>query len=111
MTIGERIKDKRIELGLTQEDLANRMGYKSKSTINKIEMGVNVMPVPKVAAFAAALGTTPTWLMGWDDEETVLPDDRALLDAYHRSSEGIQESVRILLGLKGKERLSASKEA
>ncbi len=109
MTIGERIKEKRIELGLTQEDLAKRMGYKSKSTINKIEMGVNVMPVPKVAAFASALETTPTWLMGWEEDDSAA--DRALLDAYHRSSEGIQESVRILLGLRQEARLSASKEA
>ena len=39
--IGKRIKIKREELGLTQEDLAKRMGYKSKSTINKIELGIN----------------------------------------------------------------------
>lgn len=111
MTIGERIKEKRIELGLTQEELASRMGYKSKSTINKIEMGVNVMPVPKVAAFAAALDTTPTWLMGWSEEEAISAEDRALLAAYHRSGDGIQEAVRVLLGLKGERRLSASKEA
>lgn len=114
MNIGERIKQRRIELGYTQEELAKRMGYKSKSTINKIEMGINAMPVPKVAAFAKALETTPTYLMGWEDEapeDPITDDDRILLRAYHHSSDGIQESVRILLGLKGKEQLSASKEA
>ena len=40
-TIGENIQRMRKALGWTQEDLAKRMGYKSKSTINKIELGIN----------------------------------------------------------------------
>ena len=39
--IGKRIKEKRIELGITQEDLASKLGYKSKTTIAKIENGTN----------------------------------------------------------------------
>lgn len=68
MSIGSRIKKKRLELGLTQEDLANKLGYKSKSTINKIEMDINDIPQSKVVAFADALGTTIAYLMGWEDE-------------------------------------------
>lgn len=41
MTFGERVKARRIELGWTQEELAEKMGYKSKSSINKIELGIN----------------------------------------------------------------------
>mgnify|MGYP002709301167 CR=1 FL=1 len=52
-----RIRARREELGLSQEELAARMGYKSKSSINKIEMGVNVIPQSKVLAFAKALDT------------------------------------------------------
>ena len=38
--VGKNIKKRRIALGLTQEDLAKKLGYKSKSTINKIEKGI-----------------------------------------------------------------------
>lgn len=65
--IGKRIKARREEVGLTQEELAIRLGYKSKSTINKIEMGINDINQTKIVAFANALNTTPAHLMGWDD--------------------------------------------
>ena len=39
--IGERIKKRRKKLGMTQEDLSNKLGYKSKTTIAKIENGTN----------------------------------------------------------------------
>lgn len=66
--IGNNIARKRKELGWTQEELATRMGYKSKSTINKIEMGINDIPQSKVAKFAEVLGTTPAYIMGWTEE-------------------------------------------
>lgn len=68
--IGKRIMARRKELGMTQEELALKMGYKSKSTINKIEMGKNDIPQSKIANFAKALSTTPAYLMGWISEET-----------------------------------------
>lgn len=66
--IGEKIKKRRDELGLTQEELASKLGYKSKSTINKIELGINDISQTKVVTFAEALETTPAFLMGWEDE-------------------------------------------
>jgi len=73
--IGKRIMARRKELDLTQEELAFRMGYKSKSTINKIEMGINDIPQSKIAKFAEVLSTTPAHLMGWVDEETKKTND------------------------------------
>ena len=64
-TVGENILLMRKQLGLTQEELAKRMGYKSKSTINKIELGINDIPQSKIAQFAEVLCTTPAHLMGW----------------------------------------------
>ncbi|MDY6038276.1 MAG: XRE family transcriptional regulator [Eubacterium sp.] len=69
MSIGERIKEKRLSLGLTQEDLAKRMGYKSKSTINKIELGINDIPQSKVSEFADALCTSTSFLMGLEKDK------------------------------------------
>ena len=43
------------------------MGYKSKSTINKIELGINDIPQGKIVKFAEVLFTTPAYLMGWEE--------------------------------------------
>lgn len=68
-TIGIRIQARRKELGMTQEELAEKMGYKSKSSINKIELGVNDIPQSKILLFAQALMTSPAYLMGWDEAD------------------------------------------
>ena len=63
--IGERIKKRRKELGMTQEDLSNKLGYRSKTTIAKIENGTNDIMQNRVMDFAKALQTTPAYLMGY----------------------------------------------
>ena len=73
--IGENIRRLREECGLTQEELATRMGYKSKSTINKIELGVNDIPQNKIVKFAECLNTSPAVLMGWVDQQTGKKND------------------------------------
>jgi repressor LexA len=70
MSLYERIKKRREKLGMTQEELASKMGYKSRSSINKIELGKSDIPQSKIVAFAKALNTTPSYLMGWIDNET-----------------------------------------
>ena len=67
-TLYDRIKSRRTELGLTVEELAHKMGYKDKSSISKIENGKADIPQSKIAAFADALQTTPTYLMGWEEQ-------------------------------------------
>ena len=67
MAIGDRIKARREELGWTQEELAMKMGYKSKSTINKVEMGKVDVSQKKIPQYAKVLMTTEKYLMGWDD--------------------------------------------
>ncbi len=69
-TIGRNIQERRKALGLTQEELADKMGYKSKSSINKIELGINDIPQSKIVLFAEALQTSPAYLMGWNEEPT-----------------------------------------
>ena len=66
-TLYDRIKSRRIELGLTVEELAHKMGYKDKSSISKIENGKADIPQSKIAAFADALETTTAYLMGWEE--------------------------------------------
>lgn len=67
-TIYDRIKNLRENLELTQQELAERLGYKSRSTINKIESGQRDISSTQIIAFSKALNTTPAYLMGWEDE-------------------------------------------
>ena len=66
MPLCQMIRQLREQLGLSQDELAKRLGYKSRSTIAKIESGSNDIPQSKIAAFAAALETTPARLLGLD---------------------------------------------
>ena len=45
--LSTRLRLRRKELGLSQEELAQRMGYRSKSSITKLEKGVNDLPQAK----------------------------------------------------------------
>lgn len=69
MDIGERIRERRESLGMTQSELARAVGYTSRSTINKIERDGRGISQDKIAAIAKALKVTPSYLMGWEDEE------------------------------------------
>lgn len=80
--LGERIKKQRLAVHLTQEELANKLGYKSKSSINKIENGENDLPQSKISSFADALNTTPAYLMGWTDNNSAeLSSDPSISDS------------------------------
>lgn len=67
-TIYERIRRLRQENNMSQDELAKKTGYTSRSTINKIEAGKIDISRTKIKFFADALGVTPAYLMGWEDE-------------------------------------------
>ena len=66
-SIGERIREKRQNLGYTLEKLANEIGV-TPSTILKYENGGINIPSDKIEKLSIALKTTPAYLMGWEDE-------------------------------------------
>lgn len=124
MAIGNRIKARREELGLTQQQLADRLGYKSKATINKIEMGINGISQRRIVDFANALQTSIEYLMemdkagdenpqqaGWYTDSTTAqiaqqifddPDLHALFDAARDSRpEDLLMAADLLRRLKG----------
>lgn len=76
MTIGDRIKRLRLELGLTQEELAKAAGTQ-KQTIHKYETGIiSNIPASKIKSMSDKLNTTPAFLMGWtEDEKTEKKND------------------------------------
>lgn len=68
MDYGHRVKVRREALGMSQEELAIKMGYSSRSSINKIENG-RAITQKIIVRLAEALNTTPSYIMGWDQEE------------------------------------------
>ncbi len=68
MSIGNRIKTQREALGISQDELARKLGYQSRSSINKIESGERDLPQSKIKAIADALCVSPSFIMGWDEK-------------------------------------------
>ena len=64
--LSTRVRLRREQLGLSQEELARRRGYRSRSSITKLEKGINDLPQSKVEELAQALETTPAALLGLD---------------------------------------------
>lgn len=68
MTIGERIKKRRIELGLSVDDIAEKLG-KGRATVYRYENGeIEKLPTTVLEPLAIVLKTTPAYLMGWEEE-------------------------------------------
>ena len=125
MTVGERIAARRKELNMTQEELAKKLGYKSKSSINKIELQWAKVPLSKLEKVAAALDCDPEYLMGWDEQtkkeprqQDLINDDPELTELLTRarddphmrmlfsitkdvSPEDIEKAIKIIQMLKG----------
>lgn len=88
MNIYERIKELRIKNGLSQEELARRVGYVGRSAISKVEAGSRDISQSMIEKYAEALGVTPTYLLFGDKKETPPPtlevseDERALIELF-----------------------------
>ena len=72
--LAQRIRNRRIEIGLSQDELAKKAGYTSRSSITKIEAGLVDLPISKIVILASLLETTPEWLMGWEETELKISD-------------------------------------
>lgn len=84
MELGERVKLRREQLGMSQEQLALKMGYTSRTSINKIENG---RPCSQkiIARLANALNVSVPYLMGWlpedlEEEKNKLSENGELSD-------------------------------
>lgn len=110
--MARKIKELRQERGLTLEQVANVVGV-GKSTVRKWETGMIAnMRRDKIADLAIALGTTPAYLMGWENEteqKESAPDklqltegEKTLLELFNRVPEDKQQLVlqmiRVALG-------------
>lgn len=92
MSVGTNIKKRRFELRMSQQELADAMGYKTRSTIAKIESGENDVSQKKLQRFAQVLDTTPEALITGFDAPRLQPE--AL---HHRSEAGRNKNIAIIL--------------
>lgn len=80
MKIGERIKRRRLSLGITADQLGEQIG-KNRATVYRYESEeIEKLPIGILEPLAAALHTTPAYLMGWDEEEPQAPDQELAAD-------------------------------
>lgn len=70
----KNIRERRKELKMSQDELARKVGYTSRSTIARIENGEIDISRTKILAFAKALRTTPADLMGWSEDDGLEAD-------------------------------------
>lgn len=95
MNIGQRIKQRRKELKMSGEELANLLG-KNRSTVFRYENGeIENLPLDVLEPIAQALQTTPQYLMGW---EKVQKNNDTITDIVVRlrSDEEFLELVKTL---------------
>ena len=89
--MAKRIKDLRLEKGLTLEQVGNLAGV-GKSTVRKWETGMIAnMKRDKIASLAQALGTTPAYLMGW--EETTNNEQNKLISLIEQLTDEETEEL------------------
>lgn len=90
---GERIKLQRAVLGMSQTELAKKLGYSEKSAISKIENGQTEPPVSKVQQFADVLQTSVAYLMGWREVNTLEEDEQELLSIFRQFQPETRQTV------------------
>lgn len=96
MSIGANIKKRRFELHITQQELADAMGYKTRATIAKIESGENDISQKKLQKIAQILETTPEILInGSNTDNSISPASNTVTSAYISSNKNV---VVILAG-------------
>lgn len=88
-SMGLRIKKLREEQKMSQTTLAEKVGYKDKTAIAKIEAGKVDLPQSKISAFAKALNTSTSYLFG-DADTTTEPNTIA---AHFEGEEYTEEEM------------------
>lgn len=114
MSIGERIRDARIRLDLTQEELSKKVGV-TKSAIANYENGVSTPKIETLYALMEALGVDANYLYereinDGDELQQYLeelknrPEMRMLFKLSSKcTKEEVEQTVRIIEALRGKE--------
>lgn len=108
MEIYERIKERRKELGLSAETVAEKLGI-SPATMYRYEKNdIKKFPIDILKPLADVLHTTPSYLMGWSENVVQYSElsshEKAVITAY-RNQPAMQEAVDRLLGVQEEEKV------
>ena len=96
MTVGEKIKSLRKQLGLTQTELGEKLGVQ-KNAVSKWETGrVDDIPGSKIRSMAALFGVSPSYLIDDEEEESVRMDDFTYA-MYNEAKDLPEEKKQMLL--------------
>lgn len=81
MNIGDRVKALREKKGFTQSELAEKLGYKSKTSVAHIENGREI-PRAMIVKLSDILETSPAYLMGWEEESVSYDNNNSSYNSY-----------------------------
>lgn len=108
MNIGEKIRRRRKELGLTTEELGRRIGVQ-RAAITKYEKGYIDLKTAQVQQIADALQISPVLLLS-DRDDSLTPDEFRLINAYRAADDRAREdALKTLLDHPKKELLTKAK--
>lgn len=99
MEIGEKIKQRRLEIGMSQRELARKMGYSDNSTLNRIEKGTVDVSQAKIVQFAKVLNCSIAYLMDWEEDKEIATDknltdgEKLLLELFHKVPDDKKEML------------------
>ena len=100
--IGKKVRLRREELGLTQQQLADKMGYKSKSTINKIELDINDVSQKNLEKLANALECDVMYLLSERPTSVIVEYSEKLARLSDDNLESVKKYIDFLL-MEGKQ--------
>lgn len=95
MNIGDRIRLRRNQLDKTLEDVGKVVGV-TRATIQRYENGnIQNIPSDKIELLAKALKTTPAYLMGWEDDETIKQNvqERKIIESFNKLNDKGKEKA------------------
>ena len=98
MSVGEKIKLRRKELGLSAEEVAEQLGV-SPATIYRYESNyINNMGVDKLKPIAKVLRVSEAYLMGWETSDTIIlaEDETSIINAYRNADSLTRDMVKRL---------------
>lgn len=95
MTIGEKIRARRIELNMTTEELGEKIGVQ-RSAVSKYEKGRVELKAKQIQKIAKALDVLPVDLL-YDIDQNLSNDEERLITAYRQASEEIKGAALAML--------------